>query len=138
MVVYFKPSVEHYSAYTGSKFKDDPAGAAAAIRTQMAPANIDPTKPVKDVSKIDIIVWKEDFTDYKLKERIWAQTNPIFFYMVIGQCTQEMKARLRGRKGWAAMLEEEDGIVLLATVHLFCNQQGKREKVSELGGKDDV
>ena len=74
------------------------------------PENTEPKKPAKGVSKVGIISWKEDFTDFKHKDCIWAQTDPRIFNMVLGQCTQEMKAKLEGREGWAKILEEQDGV----------------------------
>ena len=84
MMVQFKMNVERCSKYAGRKFKDDPAGAAAAIRTRTAPSILEPKKPKKGSRKVDIIIWKDDYLKYKRKEKIWAQTNPIIFNMVLG------------------------------------------------------
>jgi hypothetical protein len=43
----FKLNVEQCPNFLGNKFKDNPAGATAAIRTRTAPANIKPTTPMK-------------------------------------------------------------------------------------------
>ena len=79
MAVLFKLNVERCSEYSGRKFKDDPTGATAAIRTQSVPENIKPAKFAKGTNKVDVMIWKEDFMDYRRKERIWAQTNPRIF-----------------------------------------------------------
>ena len=39
MTVQFKMNMKRCSKFAGSEFKDDPAGAAAAIRTRSAPSN---------------------------------------------------------------------------------------------------
>ena len=70
MTVQFKLNVKRCSEYAGSKFKDDPAGAVAAIQTRTAPINVKPTKPTKGSSKVNIIIWKWEYTDFKRKERI--------------------------------------------------------------------
>ena len=121
--VRFKLNVECCSKYVGSESKDDPAGAAAAIRTRSVPENAEPKKPAKDTSEVNVIIWKEDFTDFKRKEHIWARTNPRIFNMVLGQCTQKMKAKLKGYKGWAKIPKEQGGVGLLTTVYRLCNQQ---------------
>ena len=99
------------------------AEAAAAIRTRARPLNLEPTKPGKSASKVGVIIWKDDYIEFKKKERMWAQTNPWIFNMVLGQCTQEMKAKLEGREGWPTILEEQDGVALLKAIHRLCNQQ---------------
>ena len=43
--------------------------------------------------------------------------------MVLGQCTQEMKAKLESREGWPTILEDQDGVGLLKVIHRLCNQQ---------------
>ena len=64
---------------------------------------------------------------------MWAQTNPRIFNMVLGQCTQEMKAHLKGRKGWPTIIEEQDGAALLKAIHRLCNQQdGKATSLMEI------
>ena len=123
MAVRFKINVERCSEYAGSEFKDDPAGAAAAIRNQSAPTNIEPKKPGEKATEVDVIIWKDDYTKYKKKERAWSHTNPRTFNMVLGQCTQETKAKLEGREGWPTILEEQDGVALLRAIHRLCNQQ---------------
>ena len=77
------------------------------------PENAKPNKPAKDASEVGAIIWKKDFADFKRRERIWAQANPRTFNMVLGKCTQAMKAKLEGRKVFAKILEEEDGVRLL-------------------------
>ena len=47
MIVQFKLNIERCSEFVGSKFKGELVGAAAAIRTRTAPANIKPTTPMK-------------------------------------------------------------------------------------------
>jgi hypothetical protein len=113
--------VERCSKYTGSEFKDNPVGTAASIQTRTKPSNLEPTKPEKDASEDDIIIWKDDCTDFRRKGRIWTQTNPRIFNMVLGQCTQEMKSKLKGCKGWTKILEDQDGVVLLKEIHRLCN-----------------
>ena len=122
----FKINVERCSEYAGSEFKDDPAGAAVAIRTRSTPPNLKPTKPEAGASEVNAIIWKDDYIEYKKKERVWAQTNPRIFNMVLGQCTQEMKAKLKGRKGWPTILKEQDEVALLKAIHRLCNQQDVR------------
>ena len=68
MAVRFKINVERCSKYAGSKFKDNPAGAAATIRTRMKRSNPEPTKPVKGASKVDIIMLKNDYINYRRME----------------------------------------------------------------------
>ena len=46
--------------------------------------------------------------------------------MVLGQCTQEMKAKLEGREGWPKILDNQDGVGLLKAIHRLCNQQDGR------------
>ena len=123
MTVQFKLNMERCSEFAGSEFKDDPAGAAAAIRTRTAPSNQEPTKPIKGAEngEVELIIWKEEYTDFKRKERIWAQTNPRIFNMILGQCTQEMKAKLEGRIGWPVILEAKDGVGLLKALRRLCN-----------------
>ena len=94
MAVRFKICTERCAEYAGSEFKDDPAGAGAAIRNRSAPTNLNPKKPTDMKNEIDVIIWKDEYIKYKKKERAWEQTNPRIFNMVIGQCTQEMKAKL--------------------------------------------
>ena len=67
MAVRFKINVGRCSKYAGSEFKDDPAGAAAVIRTRTTPPNLEPTKPKKDVSEVDITIWKDDYINYRRK-----------------------------------------------------------------------
>ena len=69
MAVRFKICTERCSEYAGSEFKDNPAGAAAAIRNRSAPTNIEPKKPTDKASKIDVIIWKDEYKEYKKKER---------------------------------------------------------------------
>ena len=124
MTVQFKMNMDRCSEFAGSEFKDCPAGAAAAIRTSSAPSNAEPTTPIKGTSSnIDVVIWKEEYTEYKRKERIWAQTNPRIFNMILGQCTQEIKVKLEGRDGWPVILEAQDGVGLLKALHRLCNQQ---------------
>ena len=63
------------------------------------PPNPEPKKSESGAIKVNVIIWKDNYLDFKRKERIWAQTNPRIFNMVLGQCTQEMKSKLKGRKG---------------------------------------
>ena len=70
MAVRFKICTERCSEYAGSEFKDDPAGAAAAIRNRSAPTNIEPKKPTDKTSEINVIIWKDEYTKYKKKERV--------------------------------------------------------------------
>ena len=70
MTIPFKLNVERCSKFSGSKFKDNLAGAATAIRTRTAPANVKPKTPGSGFSKVNVIIWKEDLTNYKRKERI--------------------------------------------------------------------
>jgi hypothetical protein len=123
MAVRFKINVERCSKYTGSEFKDDPAGAAAAIRTRTKPPNPEPAKPVKGTSKVDVIIRKDAYLDFKRRERVWAQTNPRIFNMVLGQCTQEMTLKLEGCEGWPMIFKDQDGVALLKAIHRLCNQQ---------------
>ena len=122
MAVRFKINLERGSKYAGSEFKDNPAEAAAAIRTRARPLNLEPTKPGKSASKVGVIIWKDDYIEFKKKERMWAQTNPWIFNMVLGQCTQEIKAKLEGREGWPTILKEQDGAAQLKAIHWLCNQ----------------
>ena len=69
MAVRFKICVERCSEYMGSKFKDDPVGAAAVIRNQSAPTNLEPKKPGDKATEVDVIIWKDEYTEYKRKER---------------------------------------------------------------------
>ena len=46
--------------------------------------------------------------------------------MVLGQCTQEMKSKLEGRKEWPKILEDQDGVALLKAVNHLFNQQNDR------------
>ena len=65
-----------------------------AIRTRTV-LNIELSKkPTKGSDKVDVVIWKDDYLEYKRKERIWAQTNPMICNIVLGQCTPEMKAKL--------------------------------------------
>ena len=68
MAVLFKINVKRCSEYAGSEFKDDPAGAAAAIRNQSTPSNLEPKKPVVGASKVDIIIWKDDYCLFGVKK----------------------------------------------------------------------
>ena len=97
MAVRFKICTERCAEYAGSEFKDDPAGAAAAIRNRSAPTNLVPKMPTDMENEIDVIIWKDEYIEYKKKERAWEQTNPRIFNMVLGQCTQEMKAKLEAK-----------------------------------------
>ena len=72
MAVRFKIHVERCSEYAGSEFKDDPTGAAATIRNRSAPSNLEPKKPGKDATEVDVIIWKDDYTEYKKKKRAWS------------------------------------------------------------------
>ena len=74
-------------------------------------------------SEIDVIIWKDEYTKHKKKERTWTQTNPRIFNMVLGQCTQEMKVKLKDCKGWPTILEEQDGVGLLKAIHRLYTQQ---------------
>jgi hypothetical protein len=96
VAVQFKLNVEQCSKFFGSEFKDNPAGVAAAIRTRPAPVNVKLKTPKAGSSKADVIITKEEYTNFKCKERIWARTNPTISNMALGQCTQEIKSRLEG------------------------------------------
>ena len=106
MAVCFKINVERCSENAGSEFKDDPTGAAAVIQTRIEPTNPEQKKPESGASKVSIIIWKADYTDFKQKERIWAQTNPRISNIVLGQCTQEIELKLKGRDGWPMILRD--------------------------------
>ena len=108
MALCLKINVERCSEYAGSEFKDDPAGAAAAIRTRTKPSNPDPTKPKKDAREVDIIIWKYNHTEYRRKEQIGAQTNLRIFIMVLCRCTQEMNSKLEGPNGWPKIFKDQD------------------------------
>ena len=121
MTVQFKLNVEQYSEYFGSKFKDDPVEAVAAIRTKTGPMIVEPTKPTKGSDEVNVIIWKDDYLEFKRKERIWVQINPRIFNMVLGQCTPEMKIKLGGREGRPVILKAKDGVSLLKTIHRLSN-----------------
>ena len=121
MPVRFKIIVEQCSKYAGSEFKDNPAGAAAAIQTRTKSTTPKPKQPKSGASKVNVIIWKEKYLGFKQKERIRAQTNPRIFNIVLGKYTQETKLKLEGREGWPKIREDQDGVALLKAVHRLCN-----------------
>ena len=46
--------------------------------------------------------------------------------MVLGQCTQEMKSKLEGHKGWPKVLGDQDGVTLMKKIHRLYTQQDNR------------
>ena len=59
MMAQFKLNVEWCSEFSGSKSKEDPTGAAAAIRTRTTILIIEPTTLNKDLSKVNVVLWKD-------------------------------------------------------------------------------
>jgi hypothetical protein len=56
MIIQFKMNLEQCSKFAGSKYKDNPSGATAAIRTRMEPSNVESTTPAKGANKLDITI----------------------------------------------------------------------------------
>jgi hypothetical protein len=123
MIVQFKLNIERCSEFVGSKFKGELVGAAAAIRTRTAPADVEPRTPVNGSNKVNVIIWKEECTNFKCKGHSWAHTNPRFFNMVLGQYTLETKAKIEGQDNWPIILELQDCMDLIKALYLLSNQQ---------------
>lgn len=91
-----------------------------------------PTAPDKDkeMTKMEESLFNEEVKEYVLRKRTYENNTFKVYSIVLGQCSEAMKAKLEGQDDWEDIHEKHDLLQLLKSIKVWMlNQQSDRNPV---------
>lgn len=91
-----------------------------------------PTGPAANatMTKVEEMELNEEFKEYVLRKRTYENNKFKLYSIVLGQCSEAMKAKLEGQDDWEEMNSKHDLITLLKSIKVWMlNQQADRNPV---------
>ena len=123
--------------YFGSNSKHYPSDFCEAITELQLDDPQVPNQPAGAPNQFEIEIWKTDYKEYREKLQAYTNFRSKLYNIVIGQCTEAMKTRLKSHADYEAA--NQDGIALLLIIkeliHSFEDHQYIPDAVC--GAKED-
>lgn len=89
-----------------------------------------PKAPVDGGDMLEKAIFGESVKEYMLRKRTYDNNRSKVYTVVLGQCSEAMKAKIEGQDNWEIIHREHDLVKLLKSIKVWMlNQQGARSPV---------
>lgn len=98
-----------------------------AIETLTRPIFVEPEDPGETASEKRKAIWKEKIRKFVNREETLEENIASVYSLILGQCTEVMRAQLEASKNWPKIKREKDGLKLLTEIKTICfNYQSQK------------
>ena len=112
----FIKTSQQIAEYAGKSFKDYPGDMLTVVKKLVKPVFTLPTDPSATASESERELWKIEINAYHKRQVALAENIRRLFSLVIGQCTEVMRAKLKGLDTFEDIDTRADGLDLLMAI----------------------
>ena len=89
-----------------------------------------PSAPSTTANALATAIFTEEVKEFMLRKRTYNNNKTKAYTVVLGKCTEAMKAKLEGQDTWSAIHDKHDLVGLLKSIKIWMlNQQNDRNPV---------
>ena len=127
----YAKTMKEIAEYAGQTCKHG-ADICKAIESLERPRMAPPADPAADASATDRRIWEKKVDTYVKHENIYEQNIENMYSVILGQCTDAMRAKLESQDQFEQVLDDSDAIELLRMIRdiTFNFQSQKYEPLS--------
>jgi hypothetical protein len=121
----YTKTTKEIAEHVGRTFKYG-ADAKKAITTLLVPVFVEPTDPADKATRTQIRVWEKTVDEFVKQQTHLEQNVKTICSLVLGQCTDAMRAKLKFQSRYRTIEDESNGIELLKmirTIMFNCQRQ---------------
>jgi hypothetical protein len=111
----YTKNTKEIAEHVGRTFKYG-VDAKKAITTLLLPVFVEPTNPADKATRTQIRVWEKTVDEFVKQQTHLEQNVKTICPLVLGQCTDAMRAKLESQSGYRTIEDESKGIELLKMI----------------------
>ena len=106
----FVKTSQQIAEYAGKTFKDYPGDMLTVVKKLTKPVLMLPADPPATASESERELWKIEINAYHKRQVALAENIRRLFSLIIGQCTEVMRAKLKGLDAFEDIDTRADGL----------------------------